>query len=76
LVREEALALVLETSTPLPEPDVAAALGEARDLLAKVKLPPAVQQVVDNESDPAVIFDALTNYMQKAVAELQAKYPK
>jgi hypothetical protein len=61
---------------PLPEPDVAAALGKSRDLLAKAKLPPAVQQVVNNESDPTVIFNALTDYMEKTPAALQAKYPK
>jgi hypothetical protein len=58
---------------PLPEPDVAAALGKARDLLAKAKLPPAVQQVVDTESDPMVIFNTLTDHMQKMLAALQAK---
>ena len=60
---------------PPPEPDVAAALGKARDLLASAKLPPAVRQVVDTESDPAVIFRTLTEYMEKALADLQTKYP-
>jgi len=59
-----------EALPPLPKPDIAAALGKARDLLAKVKLPPAVQQVVDNESDPTVIFNTLTDHMQTTLATL------
>jgi hypothetical protein len=59
---------------PEPPPDISGEMAQMRNLLAKVDLPPAVRDIVANESDPSVVFDALEKHLNDTLAALQAKY--
>ena len=65
-------------SPPPPPPDMkaaaAGALSEARNLLAKVDLPPGVRKTVETEADPVIVHDALAAHVDQVLGELAKKY--
>jgi hypothetical protein len=60
---------------PPQAPDISGEMGEMRRLLAKVDLPPALRDAVENEANPKTVFDALEKHLSETVAALQKKYP-
>lgn len=64
--------------SPPPPPDTKAAaagtLAEARKMLAKVDLPPDLRRILETESDPVIVHDALAAHVDRALAELAKKY--
>lgn len=63
---------------PPPPPDMKAAaagvLANARKSLAKVDLPPDLRKVVETETDPKVVHDALAAHVDRVLAELAKKH--
>lgn len=57
-----------------PPPDISGDMAEMRKTLAKVDLPPDLRTLVEKESDPQTIFDALEKYVLETAAALQKKY--
>jgi hypothetical protein len=60
---------------PKPPPDISGEMAEMRKTLAKVDLPPDLRTLVEKESNPQTIFDALEKYVNDTAAMLQKKYP-
>lgn len=63
---------------PPPPPDMKAAaagtLASARKMLAKADLPPDVRKIVETESDPKIVHDALAAHVDQVLAALAKKY--
>ncbi|HUA76119.1 MAG TPA: DUF2169 domain-containing protein, partial [Acetobacteraceae bacterium] len=58
---------------PAEDEDVAKSLGEARKLLAGVALPPALAQLVAEENDPNILFDALGKHIEETLSSLESQ---
>lgn len=60
---------------PTPElPDISADLKQARELFAKLNMPPALQSLVDNETDPQIIFDAVAKHIEETALAIQRQF--
>lgn len=63
---------------PPPPPDIktvmAGTLAEARETLAKANLPPDVRKIVDTETDPQIVHDALASYAKTTLVDLARKF--
>lgn len=55
--------------------ETAQVLGEMRRMLSKASLPPELSRVVESESDPRVVFDALTAHLSGRIDGLLRQYP-
>lgn len=60
---------------PKPLPDISGDMAQARQMLANVDLPPALREIVEKESNPQTIFDAISKYVDETLAVLRKRYP-
>lgn len=63
-------------AAPHEAPDISAGMGKARELIAKMKLPPELEQKMMSESNPTVMFETLSAFMATTIAAMEAKYKK
>lgn len=63
---------------PPPPPDIkaeaASTVAEVRTMLAEADLPPGLRKIVETESDPRVIHDALASHVDRVLVDLAKKY--
>lgn len=65
-----------QAPSPRAPPDISATMGEARKLFDKMKLPAELRQTLANESNPEVVFTALSGFIGTKLAAMEAKYKK
>ncbi len=82
-IAADMLATYKASIPPPPEPPpppldiktaAAATLAQVRTMLAKTDLPPDLRKIVETESDPQIIHDALASHVDRVLADLVKKY--